>query len=64
MYFDDTTLTITITNTDFDEDKILILNGKERLKYFEDQYRPEAVLSPLGSKRTSLLRRMKLMLKK
>jgi hypothetical protein len=62
MYWDDTTLTI--TNTDFDEDKILILNGKERLKYFEDQYRLNAVLKPLDNKRSSLLKKMKLMLKK
>jgi hypothetical protein len=62
MYWDDTTLTI--TNTDFDEDKILILNGKERLKYFEDQYRLKAVLKPLDNKRSSLLKKMKLMLKK
>jgi hypothetical protein len=62
MFFDDTTLTI--TNTDFEEDKIQILNGDERLKYFEDQYSSEPVMNPLGNKRSSLLRRMKLMLKK
>jgi hypothetical protein len=62
MYLDDTTLTI--TNTDFDEDKILILNGKERLKYFEDQYRLKAVLKPLDNKRSSFLKKIKLMLKK
>jgi hypothetical protein len=62
MYFDDTTLTI--TDTDFEEDKILILNGKERLKYFEDQYRSKAVQTPLINKRSSLLGKIRLMLKK
>jgi hypothetical protein len=62
MYFDDTTLTN--TNTEFEEDKILILDGKARLKYFEEQYHSKPVLSPLTGKTASLLKKLKQMLKR
>jgi len=62
MYFDDTTTSITITN--FDEDRILILDGKQRLKYFTDNYRLEPVRSPLSEKCMSFFKKIQLMLMK
>lgn len=64
MYFDDTTTSLTITLTNFDEDKTLFLNGKERLRFFADSFRAEPVHSPLANKRLALLNKMKRLLKK
>ncbi len=51
MYFsDDTTTQI---NKDLNEDKMLFLTGKQRLKYFSDSRTP--VAKPLSEKKTGLI---------
>jgi hypothetical protein len=62
MNFDDTTTNITLSS--FDEDKTLILDGKQRLKYFSDSYHSDPVLNPLSEQRASLFKRMQRILKK
>jgi hypothetical protein len=62
MYFDDTTTSITITS--FDEDRIQILDGKQRLEYFADNFRSQPVHLPLSEKHMSFFKKMRRMLKK
>lgn len=64
MYFDDTTTVLDITQNSFDEDRTLILNGEERLKYFAEHYYSEPMLSPLNGKKASFLNKLKMMIKR
>jgi hypothetical protein len=64
MYFDDTTTSLSITLTNFDEDKTLLLNGKERLKFFAENYCPDPLRAPLSKKHSSLLQKIKRLLRK
>ncbi|MCP4074759.1 MAG: hypothetical protein GY744_01065 [Gammaproteobacteria bacterium] len=46
--------TITQINKDLNEDKMLILTGKQRLKYFPDTRTP--IAKPLSEKKSGLIR--------
>ena len=54
MYLDDTTTTF----NSMEEDKTLLLDGKERLKYFADQPVHNVVHKPLHRPRHGLLSRL------